>query len=242
MQHDSFDKFSITRLWLLVRREVLMLTFWDYFIIFIMPFIFILFMLWLNLLLENNILETAVSGDIFSPWYTFYILPAILYVTNLGYFYSGFRQTDGLKISPNPFPRGMLPVKIMEKFIAEFICFAVLFPLAIQILLFLPFLIFRVDLFIWLSAAVAFFAICSPLTAFRFLRIAVVEDTSLHRYHDVIPPLVEITELLIFMGAVFGFMFYSNVLPLHYLAITAVAITVILWWTAYRIRLKNAKR
>lgn len=242
MQNDNFDQFSITRLWLLVRRELLMLTFWDYFIIFIMPFIFILFMLWLNLSLENNILKTAVSGDIFSPWYIFYILPAIiLYVTNLGYFYSGFRQTDGLKISPNPFPRGMLPVRIAEKFIGEFICFAVLFPVTIQIILLLPFLIFRVDLSVWLNVIIMFFVFCSPLVAFIFLRIAIVENTSLRRYHNA-TSLMGIIDYIFLMASMTFFIFYGNVLPLHYIATAAAVITVILWWATYRIRSKNAKR
>ncbi|WOV90620.1 MAG: hypothetical protein R1F54_08810 [Candidatus Zeuxoniibacter abyssi] len=239
MQHN-FDKFSTARLWLLVRREMLMLTFWEYSIIFVSPLLFILFMLWP----ENNLLRASTLKDEFIPLFIIIILPIMIYIGHLGNFYSGvWPPANGLKIISSPVPRGMIPVRITEKFIGEFFCFAVLFPVTILILSSLPFLIFRVDFSIWFKAAVVLFAVCSPLIAFKFLRIAIVEDISLHRHHDVIPFLGEIIEWVFLAGSIFlGIIVYGDVLPLHYIAMAVVAIAVIFWWTTYRIRLKNAKR
>ena len=142
------------------------------------------------------------------------ILPIMIYIGHLGNFYSGvWPPANGLKIISSPVPRGMIPVRITEKFIGEFFCFAVLFPVTILILSSLPFLIFRVDFSIWFKAAVVLFAVCSPLIAFKFLRIAIVEDISLHRHHDVIPFLGEIIEWVFlraqfFWASLFMKMFY----------------------------------
>ena len=166
----------------------------------------------------------------------------MIYIGHLGNFYSGvWPPANGLKIISSPVPRGMIPVRITEKFIGEFFCFAVLFPVTIlSYHLYRSYL--RVDFSIWFKAAVVLFAVCSPLIAFKFLRIAIVEDISLHRHHDVIPFLGEILEWVFLRAQFFWHLVYEDVLPLHYIAMAVVAITVIFWWTTYRIRLKNAKR
>ena len=208
MKSDSFAQFSMTRLWLLVRREVLVMTFGDYFIIFLMPFLTI------SIFISPTLYASNTLKDDFSLFMLF-IFPTIIYISYYGTIYQG-QYANTFKVLPNPFPRGMIPVRITEKFIAEFICFAILFPLAIQFFIFLSFLIFRVDFSIWFNSAVGFFAFCSPLIAFRFLRIAIVENTSLRRYHDAVPYLGEIIEFIFLMGTMFGFIiFYEDVLPLN---------------------------
>ena len=204
--------------------------------IFIMPFLGVLFILWFEKYTTN------VRNDfIFNYVFSIYIFALAPYIGCLGNFYSGIWQ-GGYKVLPNPFPRGMLSVRMTEKFIADFFCFAVLFPLAIQIILFLPYFILSIE--DWILFAGIFFVTCSPLVALKFLRIAIVEDTSLRRYHDAVPFLGEAIEMITLMSPMIVLIYYigQDDLPWSKLAMAATIITIILWWATYRIRLKNATR
>ena len=227
----------MTRLWLLVRREVLMTTLSDYSTFFTTPFLFILLLFWLG----DNALITDILGNNFIFRFVFFIfLPLVMYFLHLDSLFHGDWETNDLKILPHPLPRIMFPVKRTEKFIAEFFCYAVLCPLVIQTILSLPFFIFRVDFSIWRNIAIEFFTIYSPIIALKFLRIAIVEDTSIRRHRDSVPFLGKAIEW-IFFGLITGSLL-GDVLPLHYLGMVATIITVILWWATYRIRSKNATR
>ena len=235
MKSDSFAQFSMTRLWLLVRREVLVMTFGDYFIIFLMPFLTISIFI-SPTLYASNTLKDDFSLFMLLFFRQLFIFPIMaLYIKGNTPTHLRFYQ---------PFPQRNDSCPNNGKIYRRIYLFRHFVPFGYTIFYILSFLIFRVDFSIWFNSAVGFFAFCSPLIAFRFLRIAIVENTSLRRYHDAVPYLGEIIEFIFLMGTMFGFIiFYEDVLPLNNLAaITAAAITVILWWATYRIRLKNAKR
>ena len=97
MKSDSFAQFSMTRLWLLVRREVLVMTFGDYFIIFLMPFLTI------SIFISPTLYASNTLKDDFSLFMLF-IFPTIIYISYYGTIYQG-QYANTFKVLPNPFPR-----------------------------------------------------------------------------------------------------------------------------------------
>lgn len=235
MQSDNFDQFSITRLWLLVRRDLMMLSFRHYFIIFTMMLSFILlvaFILWI----KSDRLETEIFPFLAIPSIVLSIIP--FYLTHDS---PDFQHIQGYKTYPHPFPIEILPPRIKEKIVAEFIHLALLFPLTQAILLLLPTIIFHADFFIWVIIVETIVICCFPLAAFiSFINTAIKNILILR--HKLILGLA----LLMGLGGNFSwiFLFPKEDIPplLHYIAAAEMVITAILLWATYRIQIKNAKR
>ena len=225
----------MTQLWLLVRRDVMMLSFKDHFIIFavlLSSMLITTFMLWIG----GNILEM----DAFSFLAILTIL-TIIYPVYLASNSPDFLHIQGFQIPHPPFLKDILPLRITEKLVAEFIYLAVLFPLIQAVILLLPFIIFRADFFIWISTVETVVILCFPLSAYLSFTNTAIKNIPIFRYKSI-----QFLAMIIGGGWIGGWLFLFKEkhisLPLHYLALVTVVTTLILLWATYRVQSKNEKR
>lgn len=222
----------MTRLWLLVRRDVMMLSFKDHFIIFALllsSVLVIAFLLWVG--------DNRLEMDIF----LIFMLSATVYPAYLTSNSPDFRHIQSFQIPPHPSLKDILPLRITEKLVAEFIYLAVLFPLIQAVILLLPFIIFRADFFIWISTVETVVILCFPLSAYLSFTNTAIKNIPIFRYKSI-----QFLAMIIGGGWIGGWLFLFKEkhisLPLHYLALVTVVTTLILLWATYRVQSKNEKR